>query len=657
MEKVKINLGTTIDTNAELSGFTLIESGNSLILTFNDIRDTVDFSVGDIIQIKRFLYKENGVPEVIEADLSILEIDYEAGKIILPAIEPYSLYIDARYPSNIDSGSSILEFETNHDIFFQDRSQQNNPITLYDIDGNIKSVLNDGYCLTTVSHLPISSDEFLTSYYDIEACDDDERVYTYTYLPNTVSRKRYFLSGVTSESIADVRFASFKYNPFYFKDDNGVCTLWKDEFFNDLSDDGLENVSYKRDIESRVGLFKKCDYWGVNLGLGSDSNETDLGYEDLYNGSMLDDIVEDLIPGFIDMERVKYQPVVKDASGKTQMATGITLYFHFRKRKKITDNKERYTQTTPATSGNIYYDSWVIDEDSDDTWWNGYGECDLEDSGGLTQNEEDGNVFDLCRFKTFVNNRGRLSDLLGYLNFTDKDVFYRKQKVSKTFVRLLFYTSDDPVEQKLLYYSTVFLDGGELFGKYIKQLTAMIAREAADERPSFVSDTGGGEEVNQNAKVVMEDNTGIRGVDENRVDSKIVITNEYDRTKSSEGFNIYLFADDQKALEENLENGTKTIYMKVEFNHAGNGKTIPMIMWPKVEIEGKEGEYEYTALTIENFLKSLYIPIEIKYLNEEDKYVYTMPEELTYDGGIHLVLFEPKLTDLPDPNLDEEQLQ
>jgi hypothetical protein len=128
-----------------------------------------------------------------------------------------------------------------------------------------------------------------------------------------------------------------------------------------------------------------------------------------------------------------------------------------------------------------------------------------------------------------------------------------------------------------------------------------------------------------------------------RLDTKMVITNEFDRTKSSEGFNLYLFAEDKNF---NLENGEKTIYMKVEFNHAGNGKTLPMIMWPK--IDGK-----YVPLTMDNFIENLYIPIKLTYI--DGKYVYYIPgAENSDNGNIDLILFEPKLDIIEDVDGDGE---
>ena len=142
------------------------------------------------------------------------------------------------------------------------------------------------------------------------------------------------------------------------------------------------------------------------------------------------------------------------------------------------------------------------------------------------------------------------------------------------------------------------------------------------------------EGINLNAAVVMCSADTVSA----RVDTKVVLTNEYDRTKSSEGFNIYLFSDDKNL---NLENSEKTIYMKVEFNHAGNGKTIPLIMWPK----DKNGVY--TALTVDNFIENLYIPIKLTYI--DGKYVYYIPGAKNNDNGnIDLILFEPKLDIIED---------
>jgi hypothetical protein len=248
------------------------------------------------------------------------------------------------------------------------------------------------------------------------------------------------------------------------------------------------------------------------------------------------------------------------------------------------------------------------------------------------------------------------SDLIGYLNFTDSDVFNQKKKVSQSFLRLSFYSSKDPIEQKLLYYSTIFLDGGELYGKYIKQLNYL-------KRNGILN--GAYDELYENSLVTLYFGDRNNDKDGSRVDTKITVTNEYDRTKSSEGFNLYLFSED-KIFES--ENGEKTIYMKVEFNHAGNGKTIPLIMWPIADKRtckicgnytdadkcecGSDEFYkigDFIPLTTKNYIDSLYIEVKISYVN--GRYVYYIPRAIEKDYNLNLVLYEPKLDMLKDKQI------
>ena len=480
------------------------------------------------------------------------------------------------------------------------------------------------------------------------------------------------------------------------------CRLYKDSWW----DEGysVENAKkagkiYVNEGQNGVTLSYDTYYWNVNVGLSSPVNESTLGSYDNFNTRFIEDIEQSLIPDIVDMERVKYSPMVFDSTKRDvvwykwtspnddrykevytntwispettedwaqvpvysaasttsfineaflfdatnsdgyclfreetdsytkavttyiykpteeiiddslTVATSITMSFHFRERQKISGETEQdilllRKRNTNLTSGNVYSDGWYINPDSGDTiWWNGF--------------KSNSSTFPNDDFEDFMKESGLTSDLIGCLNFTDNDIFYKKKKVSQSFVRLSFYNSPDPIEQKLLYYSTIFIDATELYGKYVKQLMYMEDNDLFNEKKN--------KDLNLNAAVVFCSGG-------TRLDTKMVITNEFDRTKSSEGFNLYLFAEDKNF---NLENGEKTIYMKVEFNHAGNGKTLPMIMWPKVN-------GEYVPLTIDNFIENLYIPIKLTYIN--DRYVYYIPDAYKNENGnIDLVLFEPKI--------------
>ena len=544
--------------------------------------------------------------------------------------------------------------------------------------------------------------------------------YQYDYLPERISHNTIMISGFNPSIVNEMVYLETKFNPFYSYfintdpetgepleyDEYGEvikhCRLYKDSWW----DEGysVENAKkagkiYVNEGQNGVTLSYDTYYWNVNVGLSSPVNESTLGSYDNFNTRFIEDIEQSLIPDIVDMERVKYSPMVFDSTKRDvvwhkwtspnddkykevytntwispettedwaqvpvyseastassinevflfdatnsdgyclfreetdsytkdvttyiykpteeiiddslTVATSITMSFHFRERQKISGETEQdilllRKRNTNLTSGNVYSDGWYINPDSGDTiWWN-----------GLKSNSS---TFPKDAFEDFMEKSGLTSDLIGYLNFTDNDIFYKKKKVSQSFVRLSFYNSPDPIEQKLLYYSTIFIDATELYGKYVKQLMYMEDNDLFNEKKN--------KDLNLNAAVVFCSGG-------TRLDTKMVITNEFDRTKSSEGFNLYLFAEDKNF---NLENGEKTIYMKVEFNHAGNGKTLPMIMWPKVN-------GEYVPLTMDNFIENLYIPIKLTYIN--DRYVYYIPDAYKNENGnIDLVLFEPKI--------------
>jgi hypothetical protein len=57
-------------------------------------------------------------------------------------------------------------------------------------------------------------------------------------------------------------------------------------------------------------------------------------------------------------------------------------------------------------------------------------------------------------------------------------------------------------------------------------------------------------------------------------------------------------------------------------------------MWPK-------NGSTYKALTVDNFIDSLYIPVKIRRI--DGKFVYYIPGAENENNNINLVLFEPKL--------------
>lgn len=726
----QINLTNPVKGIKEFNILDMKEYNGELLLTLKD-RECYHIYPGQQLSFKRYVYYDKQYHIQLSTEVTVLNED--ENHIIhttIPYNEPISIFNNEenikvvngvrKNENNVDEEYEyhILKTTTNHNIFFQDIGYDGDiigdgqEIYVKDINGNLLGSFSGITIPLKRSDEAATTGDCLTLISEEETCGKSHKkvsTFQYDFLHERISRNKIIVHGFDESIINNMSYIETKFNPFYWyytekemekigdewvpkKDKNGNfipseldeygnpvkhCSLYEDYLWNELKTIDLmeEDTRYVNYGLTKVVVGLPNSYWDVNINLSTPVNETSLGSEDNFNTSFINDLQDSLIPQFIDMERVKYSPMVYNSaatanklykwiginpiheiytrkwiSDKTTErygdvisiynnnnikigeaiwmgeylemedniyyptgeiiredlteATGLTFNFHFRERAKVTS--ATCTNNTTLTSGNVYYDGWYIDTVSGETtWWN--------------EMNYNGETFNLNTFRDYITNNGEKSDLIGYLNFTDNDIYYRKKKVSQSFIRLTFYTSNDPLTQKLLFYSTVFLDGNVLYGKYIKQLFFMKENNLMKHVE------------NENAAVVMCSAI----TSPSRVDTQINITNEYDRTRSSEGFNLYLFADDVNVNRD--ENGERTIYMKVEFNHAGNGKTIPMIMWPKDKSSGN-----YCALTIGNFINSLYIPIKISYFN--GKYVYYIPDAFKNEnGGISLVLFEPKL--------------
>lgn len=599
MDSININIKNPIQGSREIKfSSVLLNTDGTISVFIENKEDLLGISKGETLIFRRYINGLTNTMDIINENCKIIDINDNVIILNQPEKELFQIY--NVYSANTITGS-VVELNKNHNVFLQDISKQK--AYFFDFQGNI---IGNEYSINNIlkrEDILITSANCITSVYTIDDCNENcnnkIEINEYVHTPESFSRTSFVVNSVPDGAF----YVGFKYNPFYYIDEDNNCVFWEDSLWKDYENKTDNCKKFINVSEGKVVLVKDESYWNIGLGLSSDSNESKLGSEDNFNKSFVEDIIEENIPEFIDMERLKYSPVIMNGDDM-MAATSITMNFHFRKRMEISDRK----LNSSFTSGNVYYDSWNIDTDKETvTWWNGM--------------DYDNHEFDTGIIKSFIESNGNSSDLVGYLNFTDNDIFYRKKKVSKSFVRLSFYTSRDPIGQKLLYFSTVFLDGGILYGKYLKQLLALNNGEIQS-----MSN-------NKNTKVVFtREGTS-------PVDTQIIITNEYDYTKSSEGFNLYLFGDDSR---DAFKNSGRIIYMKVEFNHAGNGKTIPMIMWPV------DGGNNPIPLNTDNFFENLYIPIEINY--KDGKYIYSIPRAENNDGNINLVLFEPKLDILSDAN-------
>lgn len=677
MERITINVNGEHGGLLELDVREIVETRDGLTITLND-KSCYLINPGQRLILKRHIYCNGGDCYTLTEYISV--ISENENHVITAALPPRrKIMIDNKSPENRivvghgeKKGFLVVKCVSDHNLFAQDIDMASvrrpqaldgytgvdygHEIVFYDYEGNETYRTSEIAVLLKRSDRNVTIDDCITHIGTVETCGKpygEVNEFSYEFMPERASRDCimvYFEEADREAVESSIRASSYfvpKYNPFYWyyvnytEDNNGRsyetdkygdyvkrCVLWGDSWWDNILNSPLPNdyVSedriYHTSGSCRSMIAFNNSYWDVSTGIGMKTDATSMGSDDEFRTKFTEHLKETLVPEIIDMERLKYIPMVC-ASGQNPeksltTATGITISLHFRKRTAIPDGDRG--QNTQATSGNVYYDGWYVDGESGDTvWWNGY--------------EYNGSGFSASAFTDFVNESGLTSDLIGYLNFTDNDVYYRKLKVSQSFIRLLFYDSTDPLTQRLLYTSTVFLDGGSLYGKYIKQHLYM-------EESGYTATM----DDNENALVVFCASNAASA----RVDTEISITNEYDRTKSAEGFNIYLFAEDKTY---DMENGSRTIYMKVEFNHAGNGKTLPMIQWPT------DDNGNYIPLTVSNFMESLYIPVRLAYYG--DRYIYYIPsahENDMEDGIIRLVLFEPKIDNESETAYDSSEL-
>lgn len=276
------------------------------------------------------------------------------------------------------------------------------------------------------------------------------------------------------------------------------------------------------------------------------------------------------------------------------------LYFNEKKKELIPDIIDYEKQCfIPYHNGKplygIKYNLFFRDRDGDYKKWN-----------------SNDNLFWNQSYSSSTQN----ADFLGKLGFTDEDIFYRKLKVQKSFLRLSFYDSKNPFKQNLLFYSTIFLDSGELYGEYIKNIDK------------------------KNGSNLVDTCTGLT--------CSFNVFDKFHYNKSSEGFYLYLFPNNLK------DSGvSETIYMRVEFNHAGYGKTIPLMSPTSGNTAIDFGDNNFPTFMIsdngnnklDKYFDYLHIPITLKKENNEYVYVFNTYFKKDDSDILTINLYEPKLNE------------
>lgn len=335
----------------------------------------------------------------------------------------------------------------------------------------------------------------------------------------------------------------------------------------------------------------------------------------------------------IEMEKYVYTPVIVKTKTLTtetyEDCTKINFNLHFR-----------------AHSG----DDWTVN-DSDS--WNFVKD-------GDNNNWTDNKYYSYAQSSSTLDNkwnRSCQSDLLKYLGFTTNDVKFQKNKLKKSFLRLSFYDSDDTGSQSLLAYSTVFMDCNKLYSKFVARSNFECY---FDDNGDIVKGIKAEREVNTGSQYINGSLMNILDVssmnkeviEDYRLSSQITTKNKYLSDNSSEGFYLYTWE------LSDIPSIPTDIYMKVEFNHAGYGRNIPMMAPYRDTLNNKGFKTNEEIIGdwsngggygIKKYTRYSYIHLKAKYDINTKRHIYYLDPD-TYgvnqavDGNvININLYEARI--------------
>ena len=441
--------------------------------------------------------------------------------------------------------------------------------------------------------------------------------------------------------------------------------LFKFSLFNPLfnehnvSIDSYINEYTNNESFDVIKLYNPSGFIELPLLIGN-NNMSNQMQENIVENFFFKKEKENAINPIIDMEREIYYPCYNnDDNNEKILINEIVFDLHFRSRNlndwKI--NEDLYT-SLDETSKNALKPrcNWNLFD-----YYNWFENNKDETKPNLLRTDENKNFKWDETYKYY-----QPADLLYFLNFTDDDVFYQKSKIGKSFLRLLFFNSNDPMNQSLLYSCTVFMDENKYYKTYTDNMLnknqEYISVIESDNTPitsntfNISSDTS----TSSNTFNISSDTStsSVVTFDENvRLSASFHIKNRYQMSETSEGFYLYIFKEYCEKLHE------EPIYLKVEFNHAGIGRTINFMMPYKITDSGytlydltNENDYnEFSkGVKLNELHKKLYIPLEGVYDDVNKRYCYYMPSWMCQNSDKESVmrfnLYELKIMDESNEN-------
>lgn len=353
----------------------------------------------------------------------------------------------------------------------------------------------------------------------------------------------------------------------------------------------------------------------------SNSFDTNLYQSDLLQEHFVEEEKRKAINKIVDLEKDVYYPVIKNNNGFSDVYT-LRFNLHFREHRGnnwLVDyvegwipKKQYYIDDRVSYNGSIWRciknnkDQTVFSEDNfkkiENSFWNGV----KQENGNISIDED--------------ITKDSVSDLLCFLDFSNDDIRYQKNKLKKSFLRLSFYDSMNPANQNMLGYSTIFLDSGNLFSKYVRYFETDGYKIIGYDKNNY-----GIYNIDSKTKKGNRVDREYGFDEEHRLSSQFVVKNKNTSTASSEGFYLYLWKDNESVLPQDL-------YMKVEFNHAGYGRTIPFMMpyWDKQKWNNKKSGIKKFNEILNDWKSKKYTyqnNTNPKFLKTEDEYLQLTTEE------------------------------
>ena len=457
----------------------------------------------------------------------------------------------------------------------------------------------------------------------------------------------------------------------------GKKLLVYSEWLSDVLDyDRSVSIYELSGIKNKIHFIVANDSMTFPVNL-SKSIDTSLNKTNLITNFHYNEVADEVINKIVDMEKDMYSPVFRDSSsGEITDVEKIEFNLHFRTRDleswKMIQDEGIYTSSddngdkkVDNSIGNMF-SNWFV---TDYYPYNAY----LDSNSSAYRTEGGKKTPD-----SFIDNNMNNSDLLGFLYFTTNDVQTKRKKLEKSFLRLTYFDSRNPLSQNMLGTSTIYLDCDRYFDVLSNAHEGIFYEDVAqsldiDRVTKGIMDSNGavtpisaGDKVAVNKNTVpgvlkeafivsSGDYTTVSGLAINnmenapRLDSRITIGDMFSDSLSSEGFYSYILkAFSNKKVEQ-------TIYMKAEFFHAGIGIKIPMMLavdkddkavseWTLDKLSDFKAGYD-----LKDIYNKMYTPIVISYSKELRKFVYRISDEMNYSvatkngNKLRFNLFELKI--------------